>query len=261
MYEIDFDKFKDIFFAEAKEHMDSADSSLEKLKQNPGDAAALFELFRAAHTLKSMSATMGFDTITPLVQEMSKDLDKLHKNKTVITPDMVGVIAECFAGVKTLVEGVATGVEMSVASAELISKMGAITEIRQGDQESTLIKDMFFAETAEYLNSVKDPLERLHEKPSDRELLFEIFRFAHTIKGMAATVGYETITRLTTVLSATLNEFREGRVIPSSDDIVFVAGCFDILRVLVDEAFTGKNRNVDIEGTISRLQLYIPKKG
>jgi chemotaxis protein histidine kinase CheA len=260
MYEIDFDKFKDIFFAEAKEHFATADAAVEKLRNNSADTAALFDLFRAAHTLKSMAATMGFDTITPLVQEASKKLDKLHKNKVIVTPDMLAVIVECFAGIKALIEGIADGTDKGVSTEDLITKIKALAEVRQDDKETAMIRSMFFSEIAEYLTSIKIPLEQLHGNPANPELFFEVFRIAHTIKSMAATVGYDAILRLTTELSTVLNEFREGRATASGDDIVCIAGCFDLLAVLVDEAYTGENRGVDIEAPIARLRTMIPRK-
>jgi two-component system chemotaxis sensor kinase CheA len=259
MYEIDFDKFKDIFFAEAKEHLDSADAALGILGTDPGNVSAIFELFRAAHTLKSMAATMGFDKITPLVQEMSKGLDKLNKSKTVMIPEILVVISECFEGVKALVDEVATGTDRGISIDALIGKMRAVSEIRQGNQEAALVKDMFFSELADYLNSVNELLERLAENPGNRDAIFELFRIVLTIKSMAATVGYDAIGRFASSLAAVLDEFREGRQVATVDNIMFIAGCFDILRVLRDEAYTGINRNVNIEAPTRELDTFFSR--
>jgi len=256
MYEIDFDKFKDIFFAEAKEHLDAADASLEILRNDPVNVSAIFELFRAAHTLKSMAATMGFDKVTPLLQEMAKGLDKLNKSKTTMIPEILVVVNECFEGVKALVDEVATGADRGISIDTLIGKMRAVSEIRHGDQEVALVKDVFFSELADYLNSANDLLERLAENPENRLILFELFRIVFTVKSMAATVGYDSITRFTASLARVLDELREGRQVATVDNVMFIAGCFDILRVLRDEAYTGKTRNVNIEAPTRELDTF-----
>lgn len=257
MYEIDFEKFKDIFFAEAKEHLDSVDASLANLREDPKNTNALFELFRVAHTLKSMSATMGFDKITPLATSLSRTLDKFHKGKAISTAETVVIVKECFDAIKTLVADAASGADSKVPVDALVEKLQAITEVKQGDQEIDIIKDMFFSEVKGYLESVHEPLSKLIITPDDRGLLFEMFRIAHTIKGMAATMNFEKMTQLATAMSAVLNKLRDGQETSTENGIRVIAASFDTLDALVKEAAAGENWDIAVDPRIEQLNALL----
>ena len=59
----------------SKENLDLMDRMLLAMEQNPGNISAIEDIFRAAHTLKGMSATMGFEKIAHLTHEMESVLD------------------------------------------------------------------------------------------------------------------------------------------------------------------------------------------
>lgn len=59
--------YRDLFFSEAHEQLSSIGAAIRKLDRDPGDRAAFQEALRASHTLKGMSATMGYDEITVFV--------------------------------------------------------------------------------------------------------------------------------------------------------------------------------------------------
>ena len=56
---------------------------------------------------------------------------------------------------------------------------------------------MFLEESLENLSKLNDCLLELEQKPDDLEVVNEIFRVSHTIKGMSATMGYMKMSELT----------------------------------------------------------------
>jgi two-component system chemotaxis sensor kinase CheA len=160
-----------------------------------------------------------------------------------------------------LVDDAASGQDSGVPSEACIEKLKTIAEVRQNDQEISLIKDMFFTETKGYLESVHQPLTELIGTPGNQEQLFEIFRIAHTIKGMAATMGFEKITRLSTVMADVLNELREARLASNEDIIRLITACFDTLKALIDETAAGENWNIEIEPFIGKLDAVLKNRG
>ena len=58
--EIDLSEYMGAYIDGARENLDMMDKKLLELEQNPSNIEAVGEIFRAAHTLKGMSATMGF---------------------------------------------------------------------------------------------------------------------------------------------------------------------------------------------------------
>lgn len=130
MDELDLNQFKEIFCSEAKEHLAAMNASLLQLEKNPKDTDLLNEIFRAAHTLKGMAATVGFDKITQLTHEMENVLDKLRKGKQVATDETVEVLFNCFDVLETLVNEAATGEDKGVGVAGLLAKLKNVLEVK-----------------------------------------------------------------------------------------------------------------------------------
>jgi two-component system chemotaxis sensor kinase CheA len=79
--------------------------------------------------------------------------------------------------------------------------------MRQQDKYAQL----FAAEAREHLTEMNRGLMALEEEPGNRESLDGIFRSVHTIKGMAAAMGYDVATRLAHNIESVLDELRGGR--------------------------------------------------
>lgn len=76
---IELDKYKDAFLTEAKQHIASMESSLLNLEKNPAELQWVDTIFRAAHTLKSMAATMNYNKTAALCHAMEDVLDTIRK--------------------------------------------------------------------------------------------------------------------------------------------------------------------------------------
>ncbi|NCB38240.1 MAG: chemotaxis protein CheA, partial [Erysipelotrichia bacterium] len=70
----------------SRENLDLMDKHLLTLEQDPGNLESVGEIFRAAHTLKGMSATMGFEKVAHLTHEMENILDQLRNHTLSVTP-------------------------------------------------------------------------------------------------------------------------------------------------------------------------------
>ena len=66
----DNNQYMDMFLDESHEHLQSLNDGLLGLEDNAEDLSVLNEIFRNAHTLKGMSATMGYNKIAELTHEM-----------------------------------------------------------------------------------------------------------------------------------------------------------------------------------------------
>ncbi len=109
----------------SRENLDTMDRMLLSLEQNPANIEAVEEIFRAAHTLKGMSATMGFEKIAHLTHEMENILDKLRSRKMEVSAAVIDLIFETFDVLRTLVndsiEATDSNVDLSEISAKLSS--------------------------------------------------------------------------------------------------------------------------------------------
>ena len=95
--------------------------------------------------------------------------------------------------------------------------------------DTTRYRELFFEETDEYLQTLNDCILELEENPEEKELLDEIFRAAHTLKGMAATMGYNTMTELTHSMENVFELFKNGDLRIRADVITLIFACLDKL--------------------------------
>src|ERR1700754_1172037 len=73
-------------------------------------------------------------------------------------------------------------------------------------------RDAFFQECEEHLEHMEADLLRLERGENDAELLDDIFRCAHSIKGASGTFGFEDLTRFTHGLETLLDQVRAGHL-------------------------------------------------
>jgi two-component system chemotaxis sensor kinase CheA len=110
----------------SRENLDTMDKMLLNLEQNPSNLDAVEEIFRAAHTLKGMSATMGFEKIAHLTHEMENILDKLRNQEIPVTTEVIDIIFETFDVLRTLVNDSIESTDSNVDLTEISAKLKAI---------------------------------------------------------------------------------------------------------------------------------------
>lgn len=109
MENVDIKAYLPIFIEECKDNIQLMSENLLRLEQNNGDTEAINEIFRAIHTIKGMSATMGYTEISALAHESENLLDDVRHEKAPVSSGMINgffaVIDELEAQVLALVEG------------------------------------------------------------------------------------------------------------------------------------------------------------
>ena len=122
---MDVNQYLGIFLEEAREHLQALNRCVLDLEHEPGNLHILDEIFRSAHTIKGMSATMGYSEIAELTHEMENVLDLLRKGTLTAHADIIDTLFQCVDRLEQLVEEVANGqtggVEVSALSAKLAS--------------------------------------------------------------------------------------------------------------------------------------------
>ena len=123
--------------------------------------------------------------------------------------------------------------------------------------DTSKYRDLFFDESDEYLQTLNDCLLELEKNPDDKNLLDEIFRAAHTLKGMAATMGYKTMTELTHGMESVLELFRTGGAGVDSDVISLIFKCLDKLSEIVEDLRIEKYIEYDISELLNTLDKVV----
>ncbi|MDF2635331.1 MAG: putative CheA signal transduction histidine kinase, partial [Pelosinus sp.] len=125
---MDTNQYMGMFLEESREHLQTLNSCVLDLENDPENLSVLSEIFRSAHTIKGMSATMGFTTIAELTHEMENILDLLRKSQLKASHDIIDTIFKCVDTLEQLVESVATNSENSIDSKPLIMKLKALAK-------------------------------------------------------------------------------------------------------------------------------------
>ena len=131
MDEMDLSQFREIFLSEAKEHLVSLNSALLELEKNPSNKETINQIFRAAHTLKGMAATMGFESITKLSHNMENVLDKIRKNEIQVKPNVIDLIFKSFDTLEKLVEDVGNNTDSKINIDALIALFNELIEKKE----------------------------------------------------------------------------------------------------------------------------------
>jgi len=122
------------------------------------------------------------------------------------------------------------GIEPADAASEAVPQLTDEYLLPQLDPE---VLSYFAPEAQEYLESLEAQLLRLEKEPSNPELINQLFRTAHTLKGSAYTVGFQSIGDLTHYVEDFMGAVREGRVkvLPGHADVLLKA--VDVVRLLM----------------------------
>src|SRR5690625_3812068 len=117
---------------------------------------------------------------------------------------------------------------------------------------------LFFEEAVEQLQHMEESLIALEEDPETPELLSGIFRAAHTLKGGAATAGFDNVARLTHVMESLLDLVRQGEAEMSTELADRLLEGVDILRaclIAIDQQ--GTEDGVEVSGAIESLTEWM----
>jgi len=114
-------------------------------------------------------------------------------------------------------------------------------------------RDLFFEETDEYLQSLNDNLLLLEKDTESPGTIDEIFRSAHTLKGMAATMGYTTMTELTHNMENVLDQFKNGSLKVTTDVVSVIFKCLDKLSEITEDLRKDHYPDYDISHLLGEL--------
>lgn len=119
----------------------------------------------------------------------------------------------------------------------------------------------FFEESREGLDAMETGLLSLEEGNRDPETINSVFRAAHSIKGGAATFGFEVIAGVTHVLETLLDELRSGKREVEGLAIDAMLGSVDVLRSLLREVEHGQAADATaVQAVKARLQEVLAGK-
>ena len=110
--------------------------------------------------------------------------------------------------------------------------------------------DIFLDESREHLQSLNNNMLELEQNSENMDTINEIFRSAHTLKGMAGTMGFKRMQTLTHDMENVFSEVRDGNIKVNSDMIDVLFQCLDALEgyvsIIQETSDEGDNDNQPI---------------
>lgn len=126
---MDTNQYMEMFLDESHEHLQSLNEGLLSLEENSEDISVVNEIFRNAHTLKGMSATMGYNKIAELTHEMEDVLDLIRKEQLKLNEDIVDTLFKCLDSLEQMIDSVGNGeAEDVVDVTDLVAKLSSISK-------------------------------------------------------------------------------------------------------------------------------------
>ncbi len=131
---MDMSQYLNMFLEESLENLEVLNSSILELENNPEDKETINSIFRVAHTLKGMSASMGFTDIADLTHNMENVLEKFKTDKLKITSAVITILFKCLDMLELMIDNVKQGKDERVNTDEIIDML---KNIGNGNMEET----------------------------------------------------------------------------------------------------------------------------
>jgi chemosensory pili system protein ChpA (sensor histidine kinase/response regulator) len=258
------------FTPEADEYLQTMDALLQRLRQDSKDGETIHMLYRMAHTLNGSAHTLGYKVVCDVVSPVEDCMIAIREGRIPLSPGVIGVIGRAIEVIRLLMRRDAGKVDQ--LQHDLLEVTQALTLIRNGEQVALSIRaaavidhpeesagsdvesnplsspltdeyllppldaevlSYFAPEAQEYLESLETQLLRLEKEQHNPEVINQLFRTAHTLKGSAYTVGFQSIGDLTHYVEDFMMGVREGhvKILPGHTDALLRS--IDVVRLLM----------------------------
>jgi two-component system chemotaxis sensor kinase CheA len=126
MSELDMSQYLGIFLDEAGEQLQQLDEAIVKLEQTPDDLDLLNTIFRAAHTLKGSSASMGFNRLATLTHRMENVLELLRQGKLSVSREIIDILLASLDRLRLLKDSIAAGNGEEGEVEDIVARLEAV---------------------------------------------------------------------------------------------------------------------------------------
>jgi two-component system, chemotaxis family, sensor kinase CheA len=123
---MELNQYLEVFIEESKEHLQACNEHLLELEKNPEDLTIINEIFRSAHTLKGMSATMGYEDLASLTHQMENVLDAIRNSRLKTSPAILDVIFLAVDHLEEMVQSIASGGDGKLDVSDAVEKLKLI---------------------------------------------------------------------------------------------------------------------------------------
>lgn len=119
-------KYRRIFLEESHDHLAEMSHALLSLEKELSGGEAIDTLFRMAHSIKSMAASLGFDPIAELAHRMEDRMEGIRRAGRVHDHAELAVLFQALESLEAMVAAIANERSPEPASTELLARLAAL---------------------------------------------------------------------------------------------------------------------------------------
>lgn len=123
---MDTNQYLDIFIDESNENLQKINDGLLDLEKDPNNLEFIEVIFRAAHTLKGMSATMGYEDLANLTHQMEDVLDLVRHEQLSVSPELLDVLLAAVEKLEDMVGDISNGGDGKTPVQDVLDQLKAI---------------------------------------------------------------------------------------------------------------------------------------
>ena len=280
--------FVEKFVQEGREYLGVLNRGLVDLEKSPEGAELLTELLRAAHTLKGSSRMLKFMDINQVSHCLEDVFEDIRDGRLEMTLEVGDAFFLALDEIEVCLEDIAGGGEgdrdVSAVCRSLESlraedgpapaadaESGGETTEERAEEETTQAApitldrgsfvEKFVQEGREYLEVLNRGLVDLEKSPEGAELLTELLRAAHTLKGSSRMLKFMDINQVSHCLEDVFEDIRDGRLEMTLEvgDAFFLA--LDEIEVCLEDIAGGGEGDRDVSAVCRSLESLRAEDG
>lgn len=224
---MDMSAYRDLFVSEARSHLTAFGELIVQLEDLAGDTAAINELFRHAHSLKGMAATMGYEQVIRIAHLMEDHLGRIRSGECVLVPALTDLLLEGSDALALLVSRVEAGNDESVDTSGLVERLTSFkpstdTDITGHTKPPPPEESMDAAPAGSHQFRQTDSFKSIRIKTEildhlvniTGELITNRYHMAEAIHHSGATECREPLRQLTALVRTLRDEVFKARMLP-----------------------------------------------
>ncbi|MFF2482630.1 chemotaxis protein CheW [Paenibacillus sp. NPDC058071] len=130
---MDMNAYLSMFIDESNDHLQALNENLLRLEGEPEDLTIVQSIFRSAHTLKGMSATMGFEDLASLTHEMENVLDLVRNSKLKMDSFIFDTLFKGLDALEAMVQDIVGG---GTGKADVTAIVASLQSIFKGEYKT-----------------------------------------------------------------------------------------------------------------------------
>ncbi len=242
---MDVSQYLEIFLDETNEHLQSLNTQILNLEQNPEDSDTINEIFRAAHSLKGMAGTMGYKRMQNLTHDMENVFSEVRAGNIKVGPEMIDTLFQCLDALQEYTDNIKNSSDEGTNDNEPLIKLlndylnGKGAESAPAPAPAAAAEDAKASEAPAAASDVSEKWNQIKLDDSQVKVIGEAIKSGMKVYGLNISVKESCIlkaARAFLVLKAI--EEKGGEIIvsnPSSQDIEDEKFEFDFTLIVIAE--------------------------